>query len=97
MLVVVVAQVSDAKLPVYEGLTLACAITYPIKVHVDHFRLFLFDGVNGKVIDGILVHLDWSGRQWVTNFKEQGAYQDGLLVVDLGGSNFGSSSRTHYV
>ena len=37
MLGVVVAQVSDAQLPVDEELTLACAIAYPIKAHVDRF------------------------------------------------------------
>ena len=37
MLGVIVAQVTDAGLPVDEELTLACAITYPIKAHVDRF------------------------------------------------------------
>ena len=37
MLGVVVAKVSDARIPVDEELTLACAITYPIKAHVDRF------------------------------------------------------------
>ena len=35
MLGVVVAKVSDARLPVDETLTLACVIAYPIKPHVD--------------------------------------------------------------
>ena len=48
MLGVVVAQVSDAWLPVHEELTLACAITYQIKAHVNRFRSFLFDGVVGE-------------------------------------------------
>ena len=37
MLGVVVAKVSDALLPVDEELTLACAIVYPIIVHVNRF------------------------------------------------------------
>ena len=37
MLGVVVAKVSDAQLPVYEELTLACVITYPIKAHINRF------------------------------------------------------------
>ena len=37
MLGVVVTQVSDAQLPVYEELTLDCAITYAIKAHVNRF------------------------------------------------------------
>ena len=65
MLGVVVNQVSDARLTVYEELTLACAIAYPIKVHVDRFRSFLFDGVVGEAVGGRFVYLDWSGRMWV--------------------------------
>ena len=38
MLGVVVTKVSDTRLPVDEELALACAITYPIKAHVDCFR-----------------------------------------------------------
>ena len=66
MLGVVVAKVSDAWLPVDEELTLACAITYPMKLHVDFFQLFLFDGVISKAVGGRVVHLDWSGRLWVS-------------------------------
>ena len=62
---VVVAKVSDARLPVDEELTLACAILYPIKTHIDRFRSFLFDGVFGEAVGGIIVALDWSGRMWV--------------------------------
>ena len=66
MLGVVVTQVSDAQLPVDEDLTLACAIVYPIKAHVDLFRSFLFDGVVGEAVGVRVVDLDWSGRLWVT-------------------------------
>ena len=66
MLGVIVAQVSDAGLPVDEELTLACEITYPIKAHVNRFISFLFDGVVGKAVSGRVVDLDWSGRLWVT-------------------------------
>ena len=66
MLGVVVAQVSDDRLPVDEELTLACAIAYPIKAHVNNFRLFLFDGVVGEAVGGRVFNLDWSGRLWVT-------------------------------
>ena len=66
MLGVVVAKVSDAWLPVDEELTLACAIVYPIKAHVDRFRSFLFDGVVGEAVGGRVVDLDWSGRLWAT-------------------------------
>ena len=65
MLGVVVAQVSDARMLVDEEPTLACAIAYPIKTHVDRFRSFLFDGVVGKAVGGRVVYLDWSGRLWV--------------------------------
>ena len=37
MIGVVVAKVGDNWLSVYEELTLACAIAYPIKAHVDRF------------------------------------------------------------
>ena len=60
----IVAQVSDAGLPVDEKLTLACAVAYPIKAHVDRFRSFMFDGVVGKAVGGRVVYLDWSGRLW---------------------------------
>ena len=66
MLGVVVAQVSDARLPVDEEMTVACAIAYPIKKHVDFFRSFLFDGVVGEAVDGRVFYLYWSGRLWVT-------------------------------
>ena len=66
MLGVVVAKVGDTRLPVDEELALACAISYPIKAHVDHFQYFLLDGVVGKAVGGRVVYLDWSGRMWVT-------------------------------
>ena len=58
VLVVIVAQVSDAGLPVDEEPNLACAVVYPIKAHVDRFQLFLLDGVIGKDIGGGVVYLD---------------------------------------
>ena len=67
---VIVAQVSDAGLPVYEELTLACAVAYPIKAHVDRFRSFLLDGVVGKAVGDGVVDLDWRGRLWVPQFAE---------------------------
>ena len=65
ILSVIVAQVSDAVLPVDEELTLACAVVYPIKAHVNRFRSFLFDGFIGKAVGGRVVYLEWSGRLWV--------------------------------
>ena len=62
----VVAKVSDARLSVDEELTLACAIAYPIKSHVNRFRSFLFGGVVGEAVGGRVVDLGWSGRLWVT-------------------------------
>ena len=62
---VIVSHVSDSQLPLYEEMTLACAIAYPIKAHVDCFRSFLFDGVVGEAVGGRVVYLDWSGRLWV--------------------------------
>ena len=67
---VIVAQVSDAGLSVDEELTLACAFAYPIKAHVNHFQLFLLDGVVGKAVGGGVVNLDWRGRLWVPQFAE---------------------------
>ena len=67
---VVVAQVSDAGLPVDEELTLACAVVYPIKAHVDRFRSFFLDGVVGGAIGGRVVDMDWRGRLWVPQFAE---------------------------
>ena len=55
---VIVAQVSDAGLPVDEELTLAFAVAYPIKAHVDRFRSFLFDGVVGEAVGGGVVYSD---------------------------------------
>ena len=55
---VVVAKVGDAWLPVYDELTLACAIAYPIKAHVNLFQSFLLDGVVGKAVFGGVVDLD---------------------------------------
>ena len=66
MLGVIVSQVSDAGLPVDEELTLACAVVYPIKAHVNRFQSFRFDGVVGKAVGGRVVYLDCSGRLWVT-------------------------------
>ena len=50
VLVVIVAQVSAAGLPVDEELTLDCAVAYPIKAHVDCFRSFLLDDVVGESV-----------------------------------------------
>ena len=66
MLGVVFTNVGDIRLPVDEELALACAITYPIKAHVNHFRSFFLDGVVGEAICGIVADLDWSGRMWAT-------------------------------
>ena len=65
MLGVIVSQVSDAGLLVDKELTLACAVAYPIKAHVDRFPSFLFDGVVGEAVSGGVVYLDWCGRMWV--------------------------------
>ena len=89
MLGMVFDQVSDARLPVDEELTLACAIAYPIKAHVDRFQSFLFDCVVEEAAGGRVVYLDLSGRMWVPYFKEQGAYWDGFLAIDVGGANLG--------
>ena len=67
---VIVAQVSDAGLPVDEELTLTCAVAYPIKAHVDCFRSFLIDGVVGEAVGGGVVYLDWRDRLWVPQFAE---------------------------
>ena len=62
---VIVAQVSDAGLPVDEELTLAFAVADPIKAHVDRFRSFLLDGVVGEAVSGGVFNLDWHSRLWV--------------------------------
>ena len=67
---VIVTQVGDAGLPVDEELTLACAVSYPIKAHVDRFRSFLLDGVVGEAVSGVVVYLDWRGRLWVPQFVD---------------------------
>ena len=66
MLGVVITKVSDTRLPVDEELALACAISYPIKAHVDRFRSFLIDGVVGESVGVRVVDLGYSGRLWVT-------------------------------
>ena len=70
VLVVIVAQVSDDGMPVDEELALACAVVYPIKVHVYRFRSFLFGGVVGEAVGCGVVYLDWHGRLWVPQFAE---------------------------
>ena len=62
MLGVIVSQVSDAGVPVYEELILACAVAYPIKAHVGRFQSFLFDGVVDEAVGGRFFYLGWSGR-----------------------------------
>ena len=52
MLGMIVTKVSDAGLPVDEELTLACAVAYPIKAHINRFWSFLLDGVVGKAVCG---------------------------------------------
>ena len=66
MLGLVFAKVRVFWLPVDEELTLDCAIAYPIKAHVDIFRLFLLDGAVCKAVSGRVVDLYWGGRLWVT-------------------------------
>ena len=70
VLCVIVAQVSDAGLPVDEELTLACAVADPIKSHVDRFQSFLLDGIVGKATGGGVVYLGCRGRLWVPQFAE---------------------------
>ena len=67
---VIVAQVSDAGLPVDEEPTLAFAVADPIKAHVDRFRSFLLDGVVGEAVGGGVVDLDWSDGLQVPQFAE---------------------------
>ena len=92
LLGVIVPQVSDSGLPVDEELTLACAVAYLIKAHVDRFQSFLLDGVVGKAVGGGIVDLDCRGRLWVPQFVEKGAYRYGFLAVNVGGADlcFGS-------
>ena len=66
MLGVLVTKVSDPGLTVDEELALACAIAYPIKVHVNHFRSFLLYVVIRKAVGSGVVDLDWSRSLWVT-------------------------------
>ena len=70
VLVMIVSQVSDARLPVDKELTLDCAVAYPIKAHVYRFRSFLLDGVVGEAVGGGVVDLDWRVRLWVPQFAE---------------------------
>ena len=70
MLGAIVAQLSDAGLSVDEELTLACAVAYPIKAHVDRFRSFLLDDVVGEAVGGGVVDLDWRVRLWMPQFVE---------------------------
>ena len=65
---VIVAQVSDAGMPVDKELTLACAVAYPIEAHVDRFRSFFLDGVVGVSVSGGVVDLDCCGRLWMPKF-----------------------------
>ena len=57
----IVAQVCDAGLTVYQELTLACVVPYPIKAHVDRFLSFLLDGVVRDDVNGGVVNMDWCG------------------------------------
>ena len=70
VLSMIVAQVSDAGLPVDDEPTLACAVAYLIKSHVDRFQLFVLDGVVGEAVVGGVVDLDWRGRLWAPQFAE---------------------------
>ena len=94
---VIVAQVSDARLPEDEELNLDCAVAYQIKAHVDRFRSFLLDGIVGEAVGGGVVYLDFRGRLWVPQFAKYGAYWDGFFAVDVGGANLGFGGRTHHV
>ena len=67
---VIVTQVSDSGLPVYEELTFSYAVAYPIKAHVDCFWSFLFDGVIGEAVGVGVFYLYWRGRLWVPQFVE---------------------------
>ena len=67
---VIVAQVSDAGLPVDEELTLAFVVAYPIKAPVNCFRSFFLDGVVGEAVGDGVVNLDWLGKLWVIQFAK---------------------------
>ena len=93
----VVTEVSSVGFPINEKLALPGAVLDPIEAHIDGFGYFLFDCAVGKAFCGIVV--DAVCSQWlrVPEFLEGSAYQNGLLAIVKGGTNFGFSGRRHHV
>jgi len=95
MLGVEIGFVGVARAPVDKELELGGAVFDPMETHVDGLRALLFDGVIGKTARSGVVNLHGGAWLRVAHFFQGGADGNGLLAVDVGGSDFGFSSGAH--
>ena len=93
----IVTEVSAARFPINEKLTLPGAVLDPIEAHIDGFGSFLLYGAICETFRGRVVDADWSWWLWVPEFLEGSAYWHGLLAVVKSGTDFSLSSRHHHV
>ena len=97
MLREVFTKIGATRAPANEEMATTGAILNPIKVHVNGFGYFLFNGVIGKTCGSEVVYIDRGRRLGVSDLGKGGANGNGLLTVEKSGSNFGFGGGGHYI
>ena len=95
MLGKLVTKIGAARAPVNEELATMGAILNSIKLHVNGFGSFLFDGVIGKTCGSGVVYMERGRRLGVSELEKGGANGNGFLAVEKSGSNFGFVGGGH--
>ena len=81
MLGKVISPIAAAAFPIDNKLSLADAVTDPIKAHVHGFGLLLFYTIVGNAGGSGVVGYHWCWWLWVAKFLESDAFGDGFLAV----------------
>jgi len=67
-----------------------------MKVHVDAFAAFDFDGIIGKTECTLIITMDLSGRLWIAYGSQQCTCPDTVLGIEVDGAIFTYSSRNDH-
>ena len=89
MLREIIREIFGAWSPNYLELPLTCAVSQPVKSHVDRFGAALFDGVVEDAFGAFVVRADHCGRLGVAQFDERLSDGAGILGVHESGRHFG--------
>ena len=89
MLREIIREIFGAWSPNYLELPLTCAVSQPVKTHVNRFGAALFDGVVEDPFSAFVVGLKHGGRLRVAQFDEGLSDRAAVLGIHESGSHFG--------